>query len=165
MSLLQLLGEQLTGVLWTVAILVFPGIVATVLSTPFLASTRVRSMFGSLPPTQSLVLSFALIGISASLPFVVGLGAIITTINPDGAGPAPWSNAISTLGGLLFVAYTIGAPIVGAVALPRLGYDWDSTDYGPSTWLLLACFGAWYALLFAVPLVLLSIVFALPGGY
>lgn len=165
MSLLYLLGEQITGVLWTVAILAVPGSVATVLSAPFLVSTRIRTLFGSLPPNQSLLLSFALIGFSASLPFVVGLGAIIMTINPDGAGPAPWSNAILNLSGLLFVAYTIGAPILGAVVLPRLGHDWDSTDYSPSTWLLLAGFGAWYALLFAVPLIVLSLVLALPGGY
>jgi len=67
MSLLQILGEQITGVLWTVAILAVPGSVATVLSAPFLVPKRIRRLFSSLPPNQSLVLSFALISFSASL--------------------------------------------------------------------------------------------------
>lgn len=165
MLLLQLIGEQINGILGTIVALLLPGTVATVLLAPFLVSKRVRSLFRSLPPTQSIVLSYGLVGIGASVPFIVGFGTIVLTIDPNGAGPVPLSNAIFTLTILLFVGYTIGTPVLGTMLVPRLGYDWDPMDYSVSTWLILAGGGAWYALIFSIPLIIVSLVFALPGGY
>lgn len=52
-------------------------------------------------------------------------------------------------------------PVVCGFLLPRVGVDWDPTGYGASTYLLLGAGGVWYALVFLVPLTLVSVVYSL----
>lgn len=163
---LQSLLDTVSGWLAFGLSLLVPGVVASVCWLPFLLAKRLRSLFRSLPPTGSLVPSYALAGIGASLPFVVGALVILATVETGGRGGATrLSKPLFTMALLLFGAYTVGLPVVGVLGLPRAGVDWDPTGYGASTWLVLAGGGAWYALLFAVPIALASIVAALPGGY
>ncbi|WP_018256926.1 hypothetical protein [Halomicrobium katesii] len=72
------------------------------------------------------------------------------------------SNSLIDVAVVGTIGYAVGLPSVAALGLPRAGLDWDPTGYGASTWLLLAVGGVWYSLVFAVPLVLLGVVFALP---
>lgn len=157
---LQFAGE-LVGWLWAVVALLVPGVVATAFWTPFLAAGRIRALFDVLPPSGSVLPSYVLAGLAASVPFLVAVFGVLAA----GGSGADLSSGLLTRALLLTVAYTAGLPLVAGLLLPRLGVDWDPTGYGPSTWLLLAAGGCCYALLFAVPIVLLSVVFALPGGY
>ncbi|WP_424000969.1 hypothetical protein ACOZ4I_15085 [Haloarcula salina] len=166
MVLLQSLLDTVSGWLTFGLSLLVPGVVASVCWLPFLLAKRLRALFRSLPPTESLAPSYALSGIGASLPFVVGTLVVLATVDTAGRGGAVrLSKPLFTMSLLLFGAYTAGLPVIGVLGLPRAGIDWDPTGYGASTWLVLAGGGAWYALLFAVPLALASIVAALPGGY
>lgn len=163
---LQSLSAQIAGWLGLVAFLLVPGAVATLLWTPFLVAGRLRSLFETLPPTGSLLPSYVLAGLGGSLPFVAGLLAVFATgASNDPQAGAGVSNGLVTVAVAGTVGYAVGLPIVGVLGLPRAGIDWDPTGYGASTWLLLAVGGVWYALVFAVPLLLLGFVFALPGGY
>ncbi|MFW5974042.1 MAG: hypothetical protein ACOCPZ_01515 [Natrialbaceae archaeon] len=154
--------QRVAGWLVLFTLLLVPGVVATVLWTPFLAARRLRSLFTTLPPAGRLLPTYVLVCIGASIPYVVGFLAVLATA--DSAGVA-WSRRLFTLALVLSTLYVVCVPLVGALGLPRAGIDWDPTGYGPSTWLLLLVGAAWYALVFAVPLVVLSILFAWPGGY
>jgi len=161
-SLLDAAGGWLT---FGLSLLV-PGVVAAVCWLPFLLAKRLRSLFRALPPTESLVPSYALAGVGASLPFVVGTLVILATVDTAGrAGATRLSKPLFTMALLLFGAYTAGLPVVGVLGLPRVGVDWDPTGYGPGTWALLVAAGIWYAIIAAVPLFALAVVFGLPGGY
>lgn len=163
---LQSLSAQIAGLLGLVAALLVPGAIATVCWTPFLLAGRLRSLFESLPPTESLVPSYVLAGLGGSLPFVAGLLAVFATgASNDPQAGAQLSNSLIDVAVVGTVGYAAGLPVAATLGLPRAGIDWDPTGYGVSTWLLLAAGGLWYALVFAVPLLLLGIVFALPGGY
>jgi len=163
---LQSLSAQIAGWLGLVVVLLVPGVVATVLWTPFLVAGRLRSLFEILPPTDSLLPSYVLASLGGSLPFVAGLLAVLATgASNDPQTGAQLSNGLVNVAVAGTVGYAAGLPIVAVLGLPRAGIDWDPSGYGVSTWLLLAVGGLWYALVFAVPLVLLGIVFALPGGY
>lgn len=166
MALLQSVLGRLAGWLTFVASLLVPGVVAAVLWTPFLIAKRVRSLFEALPPRESLVPSYVVACVGASLPFVVGaLIALVTSDVAAADGGIQLSNRLFTLSLALSVAYTAGLPLVGVIGLPRAGVDWDPTGYGASTWLILAAGGAWYAFVFALPLVAFALVLGLPGGY
>ncbi|MFC6836913.1 hypothetical protein [Halomarina ordinaria] len=162
MALLQSVVPEVGGWVTFGLVLLVPGVAATALCAPFLAAKRVRSLFAALPPEGSPVTTYALVGVGLSLPYVGGVLWVLASV--DSAGGA-WGNALLTLALLLGVLYTVGCPVVGVLALPRVGVDWDPTGYGWSTWVLLGAAGGWYATLFAVPLVVLGIVLALPGGY
>ncbi|APW99552.1 hypothetical protein CHINAEXTREME_18030 [Halobiforma lacisalsi AJ5] len=153
--------ENAVGWLLLAASLLVPGAIAALLWTPFLLSSRIRTLFVRLPPSGSLLPSYALVGVAASLPFVLGPLVAVTRAGPD----ALWGPAILGVTAVLFVGYAAGTPLVGALALPRLGIDWDPHGYDASTWALLGAGGAWYAALFAVPLAVLGLVLSLPGGY
>ncbi|MEF8780064.1 MAG: hypothetical protein V5A46_05245 [Haloferacaceae archaeon] len=157
----SLLGDA-AGWLAFLALALLPGLVATLLWAPFLAAARIRSLFEALPPAGRLLPTYVLGCVGASVPYVAGLLYVLATVDPAGAA---WSNAILDATLQLSVLYVVGFPLVGALVLPQLGVDWDPTGYGPSTWGLLVAGGVWYAILFGVPLVGLSLVFALPGGY
>ncbi|AEH35548.1 hypothetical protein [Halopiger xanaduensis] len=144
------------------ALLLVPGLVATVLWAPFLLSNRLRALFRSLPPAGSTVPTYVLAGIGASVPYLAGFLAVLAFVDSSGVA---WSNAFLKLCFQLGVLYVVGFPVLCAVGLPRFGVDWDPTGYGWRTWGLLVAGAAWYALLFTIPLALLSFVFALPGGY
>ncbi|GAB3673801.1 hypothetical protein [Halopiger thermotolerans] len=144
------------------ALLLVPGLVATALWTPFLLSNRLQALFRSLPPAGRTLPTYVFGGIAASIPYLAGILRILALVDSSGAA---WSNAFLTLCFQLGVLYVVGLPFLCAVGLPRLGVDWDPTGYGWRTWSLLVAGGAWYALLFTIPLALLSLAFALPGGY
>ena len=153
---------EVTGWLVTLALFVFPGLVAAGLCAPFLAAERLRALFVALPPGGRLLTSYVGVSIALSTPYLAGVALTVGLV--DSAGAA-WSNAIvetALVGGLLT---TVVAPAAAVLALPRLGVDWDPTGYGPMTWGLLLAAGLTYAIIAAVPLFGLAVVFGLPGGY
>lgn len=161
---LQAVVDQLVGWLAAVSFLLAPGVVATVCWTPFLLSERLRALFAELPPFDSPYATYVLVGLAASLPFVVGVGAAL--VGTDTEGPhagGRMANAVLNTVFPLSVGYVVATPLIGAFGLPRVGVDWDPTGYGLSTWALLAAGGAWYAAVFAVPLTLFSLVVAFPA--
>ncbi|PAU83319.1 hypothetical protein CK500_11045 [Halorubrum salipaludis] len=161
LGLASVAGE-LTGWLFTLALFVFPGVVAAVLWSPFLIAARFRALFRSLPPAGRLVPSYVGVALALSVPYLAGV--LLTVGFVDSAGAA-WSNALvetALVGGALTA---VAAPAVAVFGLPRLGVDWDPTGYGVSTWVLLVAAGLWYAVVAAVPLFALAVVFGLPGGY
>lgn len=158
MSLLQ----TVLGWLFAALVLATPGAIAAICWTPFLASRRVRALFVALPPRGSLLSTYVVVALLASLPYVLGVGAIIALLPSEGAA---WSNAILTLIQYVGVAYVLLAPTAAVVGLPRIGVSWDPSGRRVTAWLLLALGGLWYALTFAVPLFALAMIFAWPGGY
>lgn len=58
--------------------------------------------------------------------------------------------------------YLFGLPLVAGMGLPKVGFDWDPTGYGPGTWLLLFVGGAWYVATLAVPLFFFAVFAAMP---
>ncbi|VTT85508.1 hypothetical protein DM2_390 [Halorubrum sp. DM2] len=155
-------ADSLVGWLWTAALFLFPGLVAAGLCAPFLAVKRVRALFRALPPAGRTLPSYVAVAVGLSIPYLAGV--VLTVALVDSAGPG-WSEGF--LDTALFGGLLVGlvAPAVAVIGLPRLGLDWDSTGYGPSTWLLLVAAGLWYAFVAAVPLVALAVGMALPGGY
>lgn len=154
--------DQAVGWIAFAGVLLVPGVVATVLWAPFLATTRIRSLLTVLPPSGTLFRTYVFVGIGASVPYVAGFLSILAFVDPTGVA---WSGAFVTVTLAVSVLYVVGAPVVCVLCLPRVGFDWDPTGYGPSTWALLVAGSAWYVTLFAVPLAALSLVLALPGGY
>jgi hypothetical protein len=65
---------------------------------------------------------------------------------------------------VLTIAYVVVLPVVASVGLPRVGIDWDPTNYGLGTWLLLVGAALWYSAIFVVPLAFFAFVLALPTG-
>ena len=161
-SAVPALVDAAVGWLWTVALVLFPGIVAAGLCAPFLATTRLRALFDALPPSGRVLPSYLGVSVGLSVPYIAGV--VFTVARAAEAGPA-WSSGflLTALFGAVLVGFV--APAVAALGLPRLGVDWDPTGYGYSTWLLLVGAGLWYALVAAVPLVALAVGMALPGGY
>lgn len=162
MAPLQSIVDQATGWLSFAAVLLIPGVAATVLWLPFLAARRIRALFTDLPPSGRLAPTYLLVGIGGSLPYVVGFLAVVVFVDSGGVA---WSNATIELTIVLSVLYAVGLPAFCVLGLPRIGFDWDPAGYGWSTWALLVAGGVWYAALFAVPLLAVSFVMALPGGY
>jgi len=154
--------DSVVGWLWTLALFLFPGLVAAGLCAPFFAAERLRALFRALPPAGRLLTSYVGVSVGLSVPYLAGL--LLTVGLVDSAGPG-WSEGF--LDTALFGGVLVGfvAPALAALGLPRLGVDWDPTGYGPGTWGLLLAAGLWYALVAAVPLVALAIGMALPGGY
>ena len=161
-SAVPALVDAAVGWLWTVGLVLFPGLVAAGLCAPFLAAERLRALFRALPPTGRPLPSYLVVSVGLSVPYIVGV--VLTVARAAEAGPA-WSSGFLLTALLGTVLVTFVAPAVAMLALPRLGVDWDPTGYGPSTWLLLVGAGLWYAVVAAVPLVALAVGMALPGGY
>ncbi|MFC6719081.1 hypothetical protein ACFQGT_01745 [Natrialbaceae archaeon GCM10025810] len=161
MAVLQTLAEQALGWLVIAVSLVVPGVVATICWSPFLASERIRSLFKHVPPFESMVLTYVVVGIVASLPYILGITAVIASLGVDEI----WGPPILGATMVLTLCYCIGIPLFGVLGLPRLGIDWDPTGYGRSTWLLLIAGGIWYAGIFALPLTVLGLILSLPGGW
>lgn len=145
----------------TLALMFGPGIVAAVLWSPILLSSRVRSLFDRLPPERSTIASYLLVAIGLSIPFVIGTGIVFTTTSTEGAA---LSNALLNMAFVLTIAYMGVLPLTSVVGLPRIGLDWDPTNYGLSTWLLLVCVVLWYAAVFVIPLAFFAFILALPTG-
>lgn len=155
---------QIGGWLFTIVALLAPGVVAMIFWAPFFASDRITALFRALPPRDSVGISYVLFAMLASIPFLVGfvIALIATPTNPP-ENAAPLSDNLLTLAVYLTGGYTLAVPILGAAILPELGVDWDPTDYGPSTWVLLGVAGLWYGLVFAIPLFIFSLVLAFPA--
>ncbi|TKX53330.1 hypothetical protein EXE42_13205 [Halorubrum sp. SP3] len=155
-------ADAVVGWLWTVALFLFPGLVAAGLCAPCLAAERLRALFDALPPAGRVLPSYLGVSVGLSVPYLVGVALTVTRAGE--AGPA-WSSGFLLTALIGAVAVGFVAPAAAALGLPRLGVDWDPAGYGPSTWLLLVGAGLWYALVAAVPLVALAVGMALPGGY
>ena len=145
----------------TLALVVGPGIVAAVLWSPILLSSRIRSLFDRLPPVRSTIASYFLVAIALSIPFVIGTGIVFTTTSTEGAA---LSNALLNMTFVLTIAYVGMLPLTSVVGLPWIGIDWDPTNYGLGTWLLLVCVVLWYAAVFVIPLAFFAFILALPTG-
>lgn len=160
---LQTLVGEAVGWLVLVLLVFGPGAVATLCWTPFLASKRVRALFAALPPFESLAVTYPVVGIAASLPYVLGVGAGLVLVEASGPeGGARLANAILDVVVPVSLGYVVLVPAVAIVGLPRLGVDWDPTGYGLSTWAILVAGGVWYAALFAAPLLFVAFFLALP---
>lgn len=151
--------SSLHGVASLLALALAPGVVAMVLWSPILLSERLRALFRQVPPTTSVLVSYVLVALVLSLPF---LGSALFALSQSAANGAALSNAILDAVVKLAIVYILGLPVIAGVGLPRIGIDWDPTRYRASTWVLLVVSMVWYVAVFAIPLVLLSIVFALP---
>jgi hypothetical protein len=160
--MVPLIVDSAVGLAWTVALFLFPGVVAAGLCAPFLAADRLRALFRALPPAGRVLPSYLGVSVGLSVPYLAGV--VLTVSRAAEAGPA-WSEGFLLTA--LLGAVTVGfvAPGFTVLGLPRLGLDWDPTGYGPSTWLLVVGAGLWYAAVAAVPLVALAVGMALPGGY
>jgi hypothetical protein len=145
----------------TLALVFGPGIVAAVLWSPILLSSRIRSLFDRVPPARSTIASYLLVAIGLSIPFVIGTGIVFTTTSTEGAAV---SNALLNMTFVLTIAYVGVLPLTSVVGLPRIGIDWDLTNYGLSTWLLLVCVVLWHAAVFVIPLAFFAFILALPTG-
>lgn len=145
----------------TLALVFGPGIVAAVLWSPILLSSRIRSLFDRVPPARSTIASYLLVAIGLSIPFVICTGIVFTTTSTEGAA---LSNALLNMTFVLTIAYVGVLPLTSVVGLPRVGLDWDPTNYGLGTWLLLVIVVLWYAAVFVIPLAFFAFILALPTG-
>lgn len=111
-------------------------------------------------------MSYVALTVGGSLPYVTGtLWAFTTGAGAGSERGAVMANSLLDLlvvTSLASLASVVAVPLVAGVGLPRTGYDWDPTGYGPTTWGLLAGLAGWYAAVFAVPIFLLAVVLALP---
>jgi len=155
------LGRRVVGWLIVIVGLLVPGIVATICWAPFLASKRLRSLFSRAPPFDSMGLTYVVVAITASLPYVLSLVGVAVTAGES----AIWGPPILGVTLLLTIFYIVGVPLLGVFGLPRAGIDWDPTGYGISTWALLTAGAVWYAMIFAVPFTILGLVLSSPGGW
>lgn len=144
-----------------VLLLLGPGILVTILWSPILLVGRFRGLFRQLPPTQSLGISYVIVAVSLSLPFLLGTTVVVTTTSAEGAA---LSNALLDTAFKLVIGYIVALPLTAGVGLPRGGVDWDPTGYGFSTWLLLIVATIWYVAVFVIPLALFAFVLAIPTG-
>ncbi|XGI84270.1 hypothetical protein ACEU6E_03205 [Halorutilales archaeon Cl-col2-1] len=151
--------EWITGGVFVVVYLFLPGLVAGVLWSPFLVSERVRSVFDEAP--VPLYVAYPVFCVAAAVPYLLGLGAVFVL---DPTGTATYSNAIISLSVVVTLLYTVGFPSLALLVLPRLGYD-QVDDRRVTTWLLLGAGGLWYGIVMSLPLFLVAVVLALPGGY
>lgn len=152
-------GADPSSWLTLLVILLLPGVVATVMWSPMLASERLRSLFRRLTPLDSTVGNYVITAMTLSVPWLVALG---WTFQQVGSQAEPQGEVFLNTATLVAVIYVVALPLVAGVGLPRLGIDWDRTDYGPSTWLLLIVSSAWYAAIFTIPMFLMGLIISLP---
>lgn len=150
---------ELKSWLTLLLLLVLPGVVATIMWSPMLASERLRSLFRQLTPLNSTVGNYVITAMTLSVPWLVALG---WTFQILGSQAEPQGEVFLNTATLLAVVYVVALPLVAGLGLPRLGIDWDSTDYGASTWFLLIVSSAWYAAIFTIPMFLMGIIISLP---
>ncbi|MFD1565649.1 hypothetical protein ACFR99_19170 [Haloarchaeobius amylolyticus] len=155
------LGRRVLGWLIVAVGLLAPGVAATICWAPFLASTRLRALFSRLPPFDSMIRTYVVVGLTASLPYVLSIGVVVMTAGPN----TIWGPRILNATLLVTLCYVVGIPLLCVVGLPRAGIDWDPTGYGLSTWALVTAGAIWYATLFVVPLTILGLVLSSPGGW
>lgn len=152
-------GADPSSWLTLLVILLLPGVVATVMWSPMIASERLRSLFRRLTPIDSVIVNYVVTAMTLSVPWLVALG---WTFQRLGSQTEPQGEVFLNAATLLAVVYVVALPLVAGLGLPRLGIDWDSTGYGASTWLLLIVSSAWYAAIFTIPMFLMGIIISLP---
>lgn len=140
--------------------LALPGIAETVFCLPLLLSARTRALFRSLPPAESVAVSYLSVMFALSIPFVAGVAAVFGLDIWRG----PIYNGLIRVATFVSASYIVVLPATAIVGLPRYGLDWDQTGYGVGTWAILLLSTLWYVVLLSVPIVLLSAVLALPTG-
>ncbi|WP_277543183.1 hypothetical protein [Haloarcula laminariae] len=145
----------------TLILVAGPGISVAVLWSPILLSSRIRSLFDRLPPARSTIASYFVVAIELSIPFIIGTGVVFSTTSTEGAA---LSNALLNMVFVLTLVYVVVLPVTAVVGLPRISLDWDPTNYGFGTWLLLVGVVLWYAAVFVIPLVFFAFILALPTG-
>lgn len=144
------------------ALVLGPGLVATVLWSPVLASGRLRILFRSLPLTGSAAVSYIAVAMALSVPWVVGLGWALAEFGARvDNGPATGEPVLSA-GVQLGLLYLVALPVAAGTGLPRLGIDWDPAGYDGTTWFVLVVASAWYAAIFALPTFLFGLIVSLP---
>ena len=157
----QTLAGLLTEWATLFVLVIGPGLVAGLLWSPFLGSDRLRSLFERLWPGQSPVVSYPLVMVGLSLPWVMTAAGAMVRGSPDELAMA---NALLDAVVGLSALYLLGLPLVAGLGLPRAGIDWDDTGYGPRTWALLIGAASWYVALLAAPTLALSVGLALGGS-
>lgn len=138
-----------------------PGLVATVVWSPVLMSSRLRSLFRSLPLTDSMAVNYVFTAIGLSVPWIVGFGWALAALDAQ-TTKHPTGDPLLTAAGWLSTAYIIGIPLVAAIGLPWIGVDWDDYKYGKGTWLRLIGGALWYVTIFAVPTIVFGILISIP---
>ena len=154
------LGGTLTEWLTLAGLVLGPGLAAAALWTPVLAAGRLRALFRALPLTGVTPINYAAVALALSIPWVAAYGSALGTIGaaPDSARTGdPLVDAAVQLTGL----YVVALPVLAVAGLPAIGVDWDPTGYGSSTWVLLVAASAYYAAIYAVPAVLVGLLFSL----
>lgn len=142
------------------ALVVGPGLVATLLWSPVLAAGRLRSLFRRLPLTRSTLVNYAAAGLALSVPWILGLGWAFSVIGgrSDAARTGePLVDVAVQLSGL----YVVALPVAAGAGLPAVGIDWDPAGYESSTWVILVGASAWYAAIYAVPTVAFGLVMSI----
>ena len=153
-------AQEIGGWGVTLGLVVGPGLVAALLWSPFLLSSRLRALFRSLPPTRSAAVSYLGVTIGLSVPYLAGtVWAMMATKGQTGGAMA---NALLNVMIPVSSGYVIGLPAIAVRGLPGIGIDWDQNGYDGTTWLLLIGGSTWYSALFAVPLFLIAVILALP---
>jgi len=137
-----------------------PGIAETVFCLPLLLSARTRALFRSLPPAESVAVSYLSVMLALSVPFVASVVAVFGLDIWRG----PIYNVLIRVATFVSATYIIVLPATAIIGLPRYGLDWDQTGYGVGTWAILLLSTLWYVVLLFVPIVLLSALLALPTG-
>ncbi|MDY6765537.1 MAG: hypothetical protein SV377_07660 [Halobacteria archaeon] len=155
------MGLYETAVEWlTLSVLLFgPGLAVAVFWSPFLLVDRLRSLFRTLPPKGSMTVTYPIVMVLLSLPWVIGTGVAIV-LSP--LEPVPYANAILDVVLPLSIVYVIGLPVLGGFVLPKAGVDWDPKNYDIASWASLIVGGIWYTVFFAVPLFVIALIIALP---
>lgn len=138
----------------------FPGFVEAVLCLPLLLLTRVRELFRSLPPTDSVIISYLLAIVALSGPFIAG---VVAAFGLD-VWQRPIYDVLTQIASVVSLGYVVVLPVTAIVGLPQYGVDWDSTGYGIGTWVVLILGTLWYVIWFIIPIVFIAGLLALPTG-
>lgn len=123
-----------------------------VLWSPFLLSARVRSLFGSLPPSDwywNYALWIPLPAAVWGFLFGAGLSTSRDVLSPGNASElyAAGVDGIVVATAVSLVLW----PAVLLYALPERGIDWDPENYSPTTVLLVATSVVWYLVFLVGP--------------
>lgn len=145
------------------ALVLGPGLIATLVWSPVLVPGRLRALFRSLPLTGHTAVNYVVASLALSVPWLVGLAGGLaelgSQVDTGQATGEPVMDVAVQLSGL----YLVALPVAAGAGLPHLGVDWDPHGYEPMTWVLLVGASGWYAAIFAVPAFLFALIASLPG--
>jgi hypothetical protein len=158
----MVLGGTLAEWATLAALVLGPGLVATLLWSPVLVAGRLRAFFRALPLTRSMILNYVIVAMALSAPWIIGLVLGLAELGADTNGVQAYGTPVLRAAGRLSILYLVGLPVGAGAVIPALGVDWDPHDYQATTWVLLAAAGAWYAAIFAVPSALFGLIVSMP---